>query len=255
MEITARLSELNRTFRVPSGLGRSRPRPTTLTGSGWALVAVAVILVSGAIASGVLLAREARRQSARLQALIDTGAVTTGTVTRLWSNGDNRDRVAYSYVVNGVSYPSDRKVPRSRRAGMKIGDPIDVRYLLADPSIDEVNGHLPTNGIPAPLPWLVATGLLSLAAIFLFVIHRQRDLLTEGRPTPAVVTGVKKEGGPHGGHWSMTYAFPLMNGTMASGKSSTSKKGPAVGSVFCVIYDPERPKRNRAYPFSLVKPD
>jgi hypothetical protein len=41
---------------------------------------------------------------------------------------------------------------------------------------------------------------------------------------------------------------------VASGKSGTSSKPPAVGTVICVVYDPDRPSRNRVYPLALVKP-
>jgi hypothetical protein len=52
----------------------------------------------------------------------------------------------------------------------------------------------------------------------------------------------------------MTYEFPLLSGAVASGKAGTSAKPPAIGSVICVIYDPESPKRNAVYPLSLVIP-
>ena len=41
---------------------------------------------------------------------------------------------------------------------------------------------------------------------------------------------------------------------MASGKSCASSKPPALGSVVTVVYDPDQPRRNAVYPFSLVKP-
>jgi hypothetical protein len=51
----------------------------------------------------------------------------------------------------------------------------------------------------------------------------------------------------------MTYDFALLNGAVASGRSQTSSKPPAIGSVICVVYDPDRPSRNLAYPFQLVR--
>ena len=56
--------DLLRTFVPPTELARSRPRDVHLTAGGRSLVIVAWLCVAGAIAGGVALHREARRQSA-----------------------------------------------------------------------------------------------------------------------------------------------------------------------------------------------
>jgi len=48
------------------------------------------------------------------------------------------------------------------------------------------------------------------------------------------------------------YEFRLLNGIVAKGKSSASK-APAGDAPLCVLYDPENPRRNARYPFSLVR--
>jgi hypothetical protein len=71
----------------------------------------------------------------------------------------------------------------------------------------------------------------------------------------AKVTGhAKHHRSPGGTHPSITFAFPLLMGAVASGKSGASSKPPAIGSAITVVYDPEQPRRNAVYPFSLVKP-
>jgi hypothetical protein len=251
MNAVPHLADLQRTFHAPRGLGMSRPRAVALTRGGRVLAAAAVALFCAALAAGVLLTREARDQAARARALVDTGIVTTGQITRLWSDSDNRRRVVYSFAVDGVAYRGDRHVSRARRATLNVGAPIDVRYVPSDPRVNDLGGT--PSGIPVAIPYAVPAAFTACAAICLTILHRQRQLLAEGRPAPAVVTGRKETSpGPHGKHWNMTYEFPLLNGTVATGKSSTSKRGPAVGSVLCVIYDPERPSRNRPYPFPLV---
>ena len=46
----------------------------------------------------------------------------------------------------------------------------------------------------------------------------------------------------------------LLSGAVRKGHSSANKRSvPAVGSVICVIYDPDNPRRNAVYPFSLVE--
>ncbi len=94
-----------------------------------------------------------------------------------------------------------------------------------------------------------------MGLLCLFAIQKQRRLLTDGRAAPAIVTAHHRHHSGHGGtHRSLTYEFPLLNGATATGRSQTSSKPPAVGSVICVIYDPDRPTRSMAYPFSLVQP-
>jgi hypothetical protein len=89
----------------------------------------------------------------------------------------------------------------------------------------------------------------------LFVIQRQRRLLADGRAAPALVTQHNRHRTSHGGTYrTLVYEFPLMSGGVASGKSHTSRTAPEVGSVICIIYDPDSPQRNTVYPMSLVTP-
>jgi len=46
----------------------------------------------------------------------------------------------------------------------------------------------------------------------------------------------------------------LMSGVIATGKSDTSRKPPAVGTVLCVVYLPDEPRRSAPYPLALVRP-
>jgi hypothetical protein len=43
----------------------------------------------------------------------------------------------------------------------------------------------------------------------------------------------------------------VLAGTIATGKAAAGKSA-AIGTTISVVYDPERPARNRPYPFSLV---
>jgi hypothetical protein len=109
--------------------------------------------------------------------------------------------------------------------------------------------------IPRWLPFVVAAAIAAIGMLCVYLIHIQRTLLMEGRAAPAVVTGHAKHQTPHGGtQRSLTYTFSLLSGATASGKSGTSSKPPAIGSVICVLYDPERPRRSMPYPLPLVRP-
>jgi Protein of unknown function (DUF3592) len=112
-----------------------------------------------------------------------------------------------------------------------------------------------TGGLPLWLPPLITVALAGFGWVCLLPLRAERQLLMEGRPAPAVVLSHHKHHSSHGGtHRSMTYEFPLMTGAVVTGKYATSGKPPAIGSVICVLYDPDRPKRSVPYPLKLVRP-
>jgi hypothetical protein len=255
METSRQLAELQRTFVAPSGLRESRPRDVQLTGGGRALMTVAVLMFAVAIGAFVGLSGEVRRQANDRRALLEHGVTVAGQVTRLWTSGDDRRRVNYRFVVDGRAYNDHTKVSNERRRTLQVGSEILVRYVPADPSINVLEGMTLGGGMPAVLPAVIAALIAAGGSLFLLGIRGQRRLLAEGRVAPAIVTAHHSHSTSHGGkHRSMTYEFPLLSGAVASGKSGTSAKPPAIGSVICVIYDPESPKRNKVYPLSLVTP-
>jgi hypothetical protein len=88
----------------------------------------------------------------------------------------------------------------------------------------------------------------------LYAVRRERQLLENGRPAAAIVTGQRKHRSSEGGtHRSITYEFRLLSGASGKGTSSTSSKPPAIGSVICVVYDPDRPRRSKPYPFQFFR--
>jgi hypothetical protein len=255
------LAAVQRTFVPPRPLKLSRPRSVELTATGQFLVVMAVGLFAGSIAAGLVLHREAARQAETRRALVTTGVMTTGEVTQLWSKDDDDDdddddrrRVAYRFAANGQTYTGRVRVSEERRRSLVVGSPFPIRYVPADPRIHD-RGGTPPGGLPQWLPFPFAAGMVTLGGLCLWATHRQRRLLSEGRVVPAVVTGHRSQHTSHGGkHRSMTFEFPLLNGSVRTGASGTSDKPPAVGSVICVVYDPERPARHQVYPFSLVRP-
>jgi hypothetical protein len=232
----------------------SRPRDVALTGGGRALVVFAVLLFVAAIGAGVGMYNAARRHAEERRAIAAEGVTTTGVVTRLRSDGDDRRRVSYEFAVNGRVVRGERQVSTERRQTLQVGSPIDVRYLPSDPTVHEMGGR-PRSGIPIALAFVFAPAIAAFGVLCLVLIHRQRRLLSEGRVASATVTGHEKHHGSHGGtHRSISFTFKLLSGAMASGKSGASSKPPALGSVITVVYDPDRPRRNAVYPFSLVRP-
>ena len=253
MDVAMRLADLNRTFVLPPRLGHSRPRDVRLTIAGRALVVCAAVLFAGSLACGILLPRELHRQADRRRTLVTTAVMTTGTVTRVWRPNKNEWRIAYTFVADGRAYSNNRRLSNAQRTKLAVGSTIGVRYAAPDPRINDLGGRLDT-GMPVAVAYLIAVGIALGGALCLAVLDRERALLVDGRAAPALVTGHKKSSGSHGSHYSMTYRFALLNGAEMTGKGSASKSGPAIGSAICVIYDPERPARNRVFPFSLVQP-
>jgi hypothetical protein len=108
--------------------------------------------------------------------------------------------------------------------------------------------------MPWWLPLVVASAFVAAGALCLGGLRRQRQLLEDGCIAAGIVTAHHKQNTSHGTHQSLTYEFPLLSGAVAKGKAGASKRSPAVGSVVCVVYDPDRPGRNRIYPLPLVRP-
>ena len=235
-------------------LTHSRPRDVALTGGGRALVVFAVLLFVAAIVAGAGMYNAARRHAEERRAIVEEGVTTTGVVTRLRSDGDDRRRVGYEFAVNGRVVRGEREVSTERRQTLVTGSPIDVRYLPSDPTVHDLGGR-PRSGVPIALPFVFAPAIAAFGVLCLVRVHRQRRLLSEGRVASATVTGHATNHGSHGTkHRSITFTFPLLSGAMASGRSGASSKTPALGSVITVVYDPDQPRRHAVYPFSLVKP-
>jgi hypothetical protein len=253
MDTANQLTEIQRTFVPPARLGESRPRYVRMTRAGRALFVLAILLFIGALGAMIALSREARRKAERRAALVERGVMTTGEVTRLWQSGDNRRKVVYRFQADGRTITGEIKVSAERRRQLEVGAPIAVRYLPGDPRANDLGGR-PRSGMPRALGPIVAAGIGTCGALCLLGIRGQRRLLEEGRVAPAIVTGHTVHRTQHGKHRSMTYEFQLLSGAPATGKSGTSSKPPAVGSVITVIYDPDRPRRSRVYPLSLVEP-
>ena len=102
---------------------------------------------------------------------------------------------------------------------------------------------------PALVAVVVPTLFFGIAILFGVMIMRQSRLLSEGRPAPGVVVKTKRSDETV----VVTYEFRVLSGAVRKGHSNSSgKKVPAEGSVVCVIYDPENPRRNAIYPLCLV---
>ncbi len=233
----------------PYGLGYSSLRPVQLTGSGIAMVVLAVALVLGAIAAGVGLGTTAKRQAQEHRLLSQQGVNTEAQITRVWRTGgeDQQHLVSYRFTVEERAYVARKKVPSRIWKTLRAGSSLPVRYLPSNPKVNH-----PTEWSDSPMPnwvpYLVFAALVGTASALAMLLRKQMWLLTEGRPAPGIVTGHRrtKDG------TVIRYEFTLLNGATAKGRGQ-SRRPPAIGSQICVLYDPENPRRNAPYPLSLVK--
>jgi hypothetical protein len=255
MESQAPLADLQRTFVPPRELSSSPPRNVCLTVGGKFQSALAVIFLVAAVGVGIGVYREAARQAELRRALAEEGRDAGATVTRLWrSSGDSKQPwVAYRFEAAGLAQDGQSKLALSSWQALQAGSILPIRYVPAHPTWSVPAGTAP-RAISRWLSLAAAAPLAFAGLLLFFVLNIQRGLLMEGRAAPAMVTKHIRLHTTHGGsHNSMTYTFPLLSGAAANGKSSTSSKPPAVGSVICILYDPDRPSRSMPYPMPLVR--
>jgi Na+-transporting NADH:ubiquinone oxidoreductase subunit NqrC len=238
---------------MPPELERSAPRDVGLTAGGRALTVLAWLLAAGAIGAGVALHLEAQRQSNAALDLDRRGVTAAAVVDRLWrKTGDGKPAfAAFHFAANGARVDGESRMEVPAWRELRTGSTIPVRYLPENPRHFVLAGQR-RGRLPFAVAYVVSSVLAAMALLCLAPIHWQRRLLSEGRPALAVVTKVTKNKGSHGEtHRAMVYQFRVLAGTMATGKA-TATKAAEVGATISVLYDPERPTRNRPYPFSLV---
>lgn len=243
-------------FTPPRGLDRGRPREVRLSIAGRVLVVMIGLLLAAAPTAGVFMVRMAAAQRVERQRLADDGAKTDGVVTRLWrtsSKNSTQWSVAYQFEVEGRTYTGQSRIPRAWSKTLQVGGKVPVRFVVDEPRVSQPAGLAPQL-LPLWVPYLVAAALVGLGLTALVGLRRERELLADGRVAEAVVTKHTTHHAQHGGSYRMMrYEFQLLSGATITGKSATSSKPPAIGSVICVLYDPERPTRNRPYPLPLVR--
>jgi hypothetical protein len=245
------LQELRRNWTPPDGLERSRPREIRATAGGVALVALAAAIFAAALAAGIGLEVLAGRQREVQRRLRDEGAAVSAEVVRLWRARDDHRQpwFAYRFTTNGRVVEGASKVNLAAWRQLAVGSSVEMRYVPSAPEFNYPLGF-PPRPMPAVLPYAAAAALAGLGALPLVVLRGQRRLLSEGRAARAVVTRHSKD--QHG--TIAHYEFATLGGTIVAGKAGPTRKPLAIGSTLCVLYDPEHPSSNAAYPLWLVTP-
>ena len=243
--------ERRRTWSPPEELRRCRPREVRLSAAGRTLQVLTVILLAGGIAAGIILFVKASNDHDERRQIQANGQDTFGQVVRRWVTRKDPHRYLVEYTFQASENSVKGRVEVGPRGWNQMlpGTSLPVRYLSGNPNAHLVIGHEPKL-MPLWLPYPIA-GALALAAFLIArEIRRQRRLLAEGRPAPALI--IRHEGSQHGK--VVHYEFPLMSGALVRGKAGPQKKPPALGSILCVLYEPDRAGNNSLYPLTLVRP-
>jgi len=239
----------------PAELVRPLPRPVRNTARGIGSLLLALVVFAAGIPATVLLGRLFQRQQADSRRLAAEGRETQGAVSRLWHTGSKSDQlhVAYRFTANRQEFSGDALVGRQHWNQLEIGAPIAVRYLPADPA-----RNYPSADPPSAVPPWVAYLVLLLAAVYaeirFFNLNRARRLLARGRPAPALVTRSESRGqARRGAAYTLCYEYQLPDGGTRQVTRHTNRQPQPAGSVFCVLCDPNNPRRHIVYPSRLVK--
>jgi hypothetical protein len=249
MERSRELAELQRHWQPPAELQRGS-REVELRGGGIAVTCLAAGLFVGAVAALFGLTRVASRDAGETLSLSASSIETQAIVTRHWRTGgkDSTRRITYEFEYGGQVYHGSVSTPRAIWSGLGVGSPIRIRFVPANPE----NSHpvdWDRRGMPSWLPALTASSLVLPGLLLLWMIRRQKRLLMDGRPAPAVVLAHRRVKGGQ----TMKYEFPLLGGGIGDGTGGQSRTPAPVGSTITILYDRDNPKRNAPYPFDMVR--
>ncbi len=240
---------------IPEALHRSSPRPVALRLGGKAALAMAIILAAGAVAAGVLLYRSAAQAAELRQLMRDEPVSTQAQVIHLDRTRDKNPRrvIRYQYTADGRTYQCTVYVGLRDLRELKIGSPLMVAYLASRPQVSWIPGH-EYQGTPWPAVPLIPGSMLVAAGVLVYILRRERSLLSEGRPALARVLKSTRLGGRRGSRYRVEFEFQLLSGAMRTGRVDMTSS-PAAGSNLVILYDPEQPKRLMRYPSLMVRVD
>jgi len=232
----------------PAELAQALPREMRITGLGIFKVAFSILVVIGAVVLFNLMEREGSDLVARNKALREQGEQTTGEITQLWHQDRARiPMLAYAFTAKGVRFHGAAEVPKGLWDRIRVAGMLPIRYLPSDPNINHPAEWVET-GAGSWFPFIFCPLLLLSAAFFAFNVQKQGKLLANGLPAPAVITRCYRVKGG----WAATYQFRTKDGAVLGGRCSVTRKLEK-GAVISVLYDPEKPTRNRVYPMDAYR--
>lgn len=227
----------------PSELRGPLPRRVQMNSTNASAMVVVVVLCLGV--GGVMVASACRgilTQTQQRSALRRVGRDTVGKVTATHA-GHGSPTVTYAFEANGHNYSGKAELANYRLIFHE-SDQIAVRYLPTDPTVNhpadwEWSGLEIMDLIPQVfMLFLASVGVAALVALF-----RDRTLARRGRPAKGVVTDCS----PGKSDFQVEYEFRTDDGMPVTGHSSSPDEYGA-GARVCVLYLPQKPRRNSMYP-------
>jgi len=241
-------------IKVPSELLRATPRMVRLTTGGTATACFGFAMLLGAVLLSAVFYQRATRDAGLVRRAAVEGAIAPGEVVRIRRAVDREQRatVSYQFEVDGKMLRDRTDVSNRAANKLQVGSAVTVHYLRTDPGRNWLGGAAP-NATPFWLAPLLFFSLAAPAGLMLFRIHKERYLLTEGRPALATVTGSRRIVGQHGQRFQVRYEFTTLSGKLWKGSASQRRRPAETGSTITVLYDRDEPQRSRPYPFALVR--
>ena len=120
---------------LPRELERSAPREVRLTTGGGALILLAWVLISGALAAGGSLFAEAQRQADAALDMDRRGVAASAIVDRVWrKKGDGKPAyAAFHFDANGTRIEGESRLQLAVWNHLQTGSTVRVRYLPENP--------------------------------------------------------------------------------------------------------------------------
>jgi hypothetical protein len=225
-----------------------------LTGAGWFVAVLGMLLLAGAPVAGFWLHARAVRERTLRQEIDKEGIRVTAVVSDLTRTRGKSPQyfVNYEYPAAGRLRQGRANVSRTSWMQLRVGSFLTVRYLPAEPGRSWLRGQEP--GTPFWQGPVLALSMIATGIFPWYAIRRQWMLLAEGRPAQAQVTVFKKVHHQHGTHYRVSYEFRTMSGATRTGRYDSQESPPATGTTIQVVYNPDRPEHSMPYPLALVRP-
>jgi hypothetical protein len=232
-------------------LAQPIPRNVRMTGTGWANVALLIVIFGGAAALLVHVSNAAFHIYTTRNTLRTGASETTAQITREWISGKrSTQHIGYAFVVDGANYSGEAVVPASIWESLKDAGAVNIKYFPSDPRINHPAEW--EDSIGQSLSPLFMTAMLLIAgSVLVRLLRTQHRLVAEGLPALACVTERVK--GNRGGYF-LKYEFRTETGEIANG-GCAEEETQAVGSTISVIYLPSNPRASRLYPIETFKVD
>ncbi len=251
MDVRQEIAELQQNWNPPRELATSTPRQVEFSGRGIGLSILATVLILGGIAGGTAIGIVSSRQSRDIALVKSQGQDIDAHIVGLFRSNDKErtPEVTYEFEKDGRIYKRTARISLRVWSALHGQNTVAVRYLASDPSHNYLRDHNET-GLPMFLAPFIAVIFCGGGTLIWLMINRERRLLEQGRPAPAIV--IKHSLAQHGQR-AMIYNFPGVDGAIVKGRSAPSRKPAPVGSAICVLYDREHPRRSTTYPMHFVR--